>query len=161
MVKKGGYTLIEMIVAIAIFLIVSVSAVDLVTSFIKGSLKADQIKEIKQNGNYALSVMDRAIRNADGVVSCSATSIVINNGDNTTTTFAINADNITSSNSPLLAAGYTVVNPGTDSSFTCKQSADTPAVVTIKFTLQKGAALARSEEKASQSFQTTVTLRTY
>lgn len=62
--KKTGFTLIELLVVIGIMAVVGGVGTDLFVSILKGANKANVINEVKQNGNYALDIMERNIRNA-------------------------------------------------------------------------------------------------
>ena len=141
-----GFTLIEMIVVIALLLLILMVSIELNNSIIKGSMKSEITKDLKQSGNYALSVMDRAIRNANGIESCTTnmTSISLSNNDGSVASYTFTADNIASSGANLLGSGYTIVTPGDASSFNCVSTEGSPPIVTIKFTLEKGSASTRS-----------------
>lgn len=154
-----GFTLIEIIVVVGLLLTVVTLSVNLVNSLIKGSAKSEIIKEARQNGSYAMSVMDRMIRNASTISTCDSgmSSIELTSPDSSKTTFSFSQTNIASSGANLISDGYTVSSYG----FDCLKTEEFPALVTIKFTLEKGNILLRSEEKVKIPFQTTVNLRGY
>ncbi len=62
-----GFTLLESLIAIAIFAVIGLIAVDLVNRTLQGNNKAQLISKIKQNGQSALNVMDETIRSADSI----------------------------------------------------------------------------------------------
>lgn len=62
-----GFTLLESLIAIAIFAVIGLIAVDLVNRTLQGNNKAQLISKIKQNGQSALNIMDEAIRSADSI----------------------------------------------------------------------------------------------
>lgn len=62
--KRFGFTLVELLVVIGIMAIIGGIATDLFVSIFKGANKANVINEVKQNGNLALDIMERSIRNA-------------------------------------------------------------------------------------------------
>lgn len=64
MFQKTGFTLVELLVVIGIMAVVGGVGSDLFVSILKGANKANVINEVKQNGNHALDVMERNIRNA-------------------------------------------------------------------------------------------------
>jgi len=156
---REGFTLIELVIVAGIMIIIAIVSVNLLFSTLKGSIKAEVIKNAKQNGDYAISVMERMIRNASEVITCESgmSSIEITNPNNFKTTFSFSSENIASSGANLISSGYQV----TSSSFDCNKIQDKPAVVTIKFTLETGGSSTKAEEKIKIPFQTTVSLRTY
>lgn len=74
MIKKAnGFTLVEMLVVIAILSIVGTLILSIFTRTLQGNNKAQIIGIIKQNGQSILETMDKTIRNADHLV-CISTS---------------------------------------------------------------------------------------
>lgn len=178
-IKKSGFTLLEIIVVIALLGIVGVMAVDIFFTSLRGGTKAETLKEIKQNGDFAISVMERMIRNAQEVTSTcdgsSMPSITIRNPDYYETTFECVWDlieevaYIASSSAAITSKNITLVRPGTpspdctsaDLTFTCSQTASKPETVSISFTLYQKGVTSRPEERASVTFETTISLRNY
>ncbi|MBI4999385.1 hypothetical protein HZB97_01290 [Candidatus Gottesmanbacteria bacterium] len=116
-------------------------------------------------GDYAISVMERMIRNAKSISTCagSTNSLTITNPDNLTTTFMTQTVGevvkiASSSGNFLTNDKVTVVG---NINFTCTKPANAPTVVMIKFSLSQAGTVTRVEEKAQVDFQTTVSLRTY
>lgn len=153
-VRQKGFTLIEVLVVIFLLGVVLVIGVNLFFSILKGASKAEITKEVKQNGDYAIAVMERMIRNAQDA-SCNG-GVTITNLDGRTTRFFCESSRIASNSGNYLTSGNVTA---TGCSFTCEYS--TPEVVTISFTLSQKGTPARVEERATQDFQTTVSLRTY
>lgn len=174
---KKGFTLIEMLVMVAIMVTVGSLAAIIFFTTLKGASKSDVIREVKQNGEYALSVMERMIRNAKSIEAvgnclvkggCSSgigTCLKIKNPDNQTTTFmmepvgsllkiAANSGNYLTNDKVKLVSPPGLI-------FICTANSGKPDVVTIRFTLSQAASSARPEETASIPFETTVSLRTY
>lgn len=159
MKKKRGFTLIEVIMIVFILGIVVVVGGNLFFSVLKGASKAEITKEVKQNGDYAIGVMERMIRNAQEIVpnSCSGGSIQIKNPDGYFTTFSFSGTRIASNSAYLTSENVKLVTGSY--SFSCSQTV--PLTVTISFTLSQTATTTRPEEQAQVPFQTTVSLRTY
>lgn len=159
--KKNGFTLIELIVVTGILLIVGGISSGLLFSILKGSFKAAVIKETKQNGEYALSVMERAIRNAVSVTPCEngvpSDYLTVTKGDGSTIEFSFSSDNIASSGANLISEGFKV----SSYKFECESEGGKPIQVKIEFTLEKSLTNIRAEEKTAISFQTKVRLRNY
>ena len=163
MKNSKGFTLVETVVVVFLLgLIVAVSG-SLFFAILKGASKAEVVKEVKQNGDYAMNFMIRTIRNAQSIQSCEASSLTIENSDQSSTTFyCLIEDSVTKIASGSSALTNKTVTAGSPCSlsFVC-QEMDPPAV-TISFTLfQKGAVGQRVEETAQSNFRQTVQLRTY
>lgn len=161
--KKNGFTLIEVLVVIGIFGILAVIGTGMFFSILKGSTKTRVLAEVKQNGNYAISVMGRMIRNAKEIESCPGSSIRIVNPDEETTQFDLSGPRIASISA--LGTGYLTsdkveIDTTETNQFDCILSSGSPPVVTIRFTLSQAVGT-RAEETAEVDFKTTVSLRTY
>jgi len=164
--QSGGFTLIEILVVVFLLGIVVVIGSSLFFSILKGASKAEIEKEVKQNGDYAMSVMERMIRNAQKIDECaSGNSITITSQDGNQTEFKClfedGVGKIASGSGRLTGKNVTLGTscPGS-LVFTCDLS-KTPPVVNISFDLSQKETTARPEEKAQIHFQTTVSLRTY
>lgn len=133
-------------------------------SILKGGSKAEIIKEVKQNGNYVTSVMERVIRNAqdascDDPANTEEWVEIISPNDQITTfeCFDIGAENgRIASNSARLTSENVKVDA---CSITCEGTL--PEVVTVAFTLSQKGTPSRVEERTTANFQTKVSLRTY
>lgn len=176
--QNAGFTLFEVIMVIFLFSLISVIGTSLFFSIMKTTSKAEAEKEVKQNGDYAMSVMQTMIRNAKQVTPCEtgASSLTIVNQKGSTNTIEcfyedgvakISLDSGTLSNA-LTGSNVTVGTPGgtscTGSSgstlvFNCQDTS--PQTVDIAFTLTKSGIGTKVEEQASVFFQTSVTLRNY
>lgn len=168
--KKNGFTLIEMIVVVGLLSTIGLVASTVFFSTLKGGTKAEILKEVKQNGDFAISTMERVIRSALEVTStCEGsdlTSIEIFNPDHQSTIFDClwedDVAKIASNGAALTSETVTLGNscPGS-LSFNCQRSTNAPEVIKISFTLSQKGSPTRSEEKASVTFQTAVSLRSY
>jgi len=156
--------MIEVLMIVFIMGIVFVVGSNLFLSILKGSNKAEVEKEVKQNGDYALGVMQRMIRNAQGIQSCTAQSIGIINSDQGITTFScVLEDSVTkiaSGSGRLTGKNVTLGATCPATIFSCNLT-KSPPVVEIRFTLLQAGTSTRVEERAQANFQTTVSLRTY
>jgi prepilin-type N-terminal cleavage/methylation domain-containing protein len=59
-----GYSIIEMLIAIGVFAIVGVVVTSSLASSFKNSKKSNAISNVKTNVDYAMSTMERLLRNA-------------------------------------------------------------------------------------------------
>lgn len=165
MVKTRGFTLIELLVAVGVMAIVGGLATIILFTTLRSASKSDVMVEVKQNGDYALSVMGRMIRNAKAVSVCTgaSNSLTITNPDDKVTTFTTQTiDSLVkiSSNSGNFLTSDKVTVVG-NINFTCTKPTNTPPFITIRFSLSQSGTATRPEEKAQVDFQTTVSLRTY
>src|SRR5690349_5337298 len=60
--SKKGFTLIELLISIALFTTITVIILSIMFIALRATKKSEVIIGIKQDGNYALSEMDRGIR---------------------------------------------------------------------------------------------------
>ena len=171
--RRNGFTLIEMMIVVSLLGIIAVVGSGAFFSILRGSTKTKTLQMVKQNGDYAISVMERMIRNARRIEEIDGQHIKIKNPDGETTTFrccgsspnlliASESGNLTCESARLTSSGvkvdscssvFTLVDPG--------QPEIKPAVVKINFNLSPAVSSTRPEEQATVNFQTTVTLRNY
>lgn len=163
---KSGFTLIETLVVIGVLAIVVVVGSTSFFSLLKSSTKTKTINAVKQNGDYAMGVMAKMIRNAryieentDGqTCEPDMTKIKIKNPDMDSTEFACDGDAISSNSATIIS---NQVKLESDSCFfDCQEGSSLhPDVVTINFTLRQAQEITRPEEEASIDFTTTISLR--
>lgn len=170
-----GFSLIELLVVTAIILVIVGAVSGLFFSSLKGSTKTTIINEAKQNGDYALSIMERMIRNAVNIPNLTTvcdgatgwTLLIIDNPDGGQTTFQCPAvgENRIASNSATTTGFLTSEKVQvTNCSFTCvRQSASSPAIIKIAFTVQQPSPTTsvtlKPEETVSINFETSVVAR--
>ncbi len=178
-----GFTLIEVLITIVIVGILGTMATQSLLTLLRNQSKTDIIKEIKQNGDYALSQMEVKIRNAKtaGILgltpNCNSTgatgnNLTIINPDNSVTNFICLTNRLQQQDIPAGTTGpspspnflsNTLVSVTTTSCaniFTCTvPSNNVPRKIRINFTLQESAVNAIAAEKSSQTFATEVSLR--
>ena len=174
---RKGFTLIELMVVVSLFALVFAVGSGMFFSVIKNSNKIKNLNQVKQNGEYATSVMERMIRNARRVTDFDSVDnewITIVNPDGGETTFAcmamaIDADPVIASASAFQGVdlynfsliGSEVKTDNCSITVTNGVIGVKPAVVEISFTLVPTDTNLRAEEQVSVDFQTTVALRNY
>lgn len=170
---KKGFTLIELIVVIAMLIIISTLSLNILITVLKNSLKAQITKEVKQSGDYAISLMTKMIRNATSLQSdCldSSSSIRIKNPDGGETEFICDYVNNYLASSSAHLSPTPAPEPITSTSlslksascyFSCQQPAGKPPLISISFTLEKNTTTFKAEEKISIDFHTKAALRNY
>ena len=70
--KFTGFSLIEMLVVITIFVVVSVLATQSLANSLRGAKKSSNIGRVKTNLEYTLSTMERLLRNAQEITCTSS-----------------------------------------------------------------------------------------
>lgn len=167
-----GFSLIELLIAVALTATVGFVVSTSFFNIMRGATKTEIIKEVKQNGEYALAVIERSVRGSQDIVStCDGvptSELTVQQFSGATTTFSCVFDS-GSARIATQSAGITnyltsdTVSlgqscPGT-LQFTCTSGADGSTTVAIGYTLQQKNANATVRDRASASFQTAVTLR--
>jgi prepilin-type N-terminal cleavage/methylation domain-containing protein len=174
---SNGYTLIELLITIAMLATIGTIMVSILFSTFRSSNKSQAISELRENGNYAISQMSKSIgfaKSFNGVkVNLSGTYtstcpvsgsphyqyLKITGFDNGTTEFSCSAGIIASNSSSLIDTTSISV---TNCYFTCSQpDASAPPTVDINFTLNKILGGSLSENAGSVPFQTSVTVMNY
>lgn len=175
-----GFTLIEVLVAIAILSGVSIVLSQSFFSISRANTKSELVKDIKQSGDFSVRVMEQMIRSNAGVVSSCTTSgttsksIQITNPNGLQTTFGCvwdSANNISrlASQSGSTTFYMTPINvtlggsscndAAMSLSFICTSYPSQPNSVKISFTLSQAGVPPDRFERASIPFQTTVNAR--
>jgi len=162
MVKKTGFTLIEMLVVTAIFMLLGVLLVNSLFSILKSNTKAELMKEIRQSGSYALDVMSKMITNGEVVSTCpsSGSSIKIKNPDGEETTFkCIDDPAYIASESAHLTSIQSIKVEDCNGVFQCEVIGENARKVTIDFVLEQQGSSPRPEDQAQQAFQRVIMVR--
>jgi prepilin-type N-terminal cleavage/methylation domain-containing protein len=74
--KEKGFSLIEVLVAIVMFTLLAIVATQTTVSSLQGSRVSDAGTQVRENMEYALSVLERHVRNASSIVSaCNGSSV--------------------------------------------------------------------------------------
>ncbi len=165
-----GFSLIELVVSMGIFAIISGVALSILFTSLRVSRKSEGMVVLKEQGDAVLSQMVRQIRFAkslDTPASCTpstaTTSLTVTSlSDNGQTTFACTtgaSSSITSNSASLIDTNAVTV---TACSFVCSQpTIDDPPTIRLQFTLSTKNATSFAETTGSLPFQTSVTLRNY
>jgi len=163
MKTEKGFTLIEMLVVTAVFMLLGVLLVSSLFSILKSNTKAELMKEIRQSGGYALSVMSRIITNGiitDADCSAANSSIVVKNPDGGETTFECGGDPAyIASNSAQLTSTQQVKISSCSNVFQCETIGENVRKVTISFVLIQQGSSPRPEDQAQQTFQKVIVVR--
>lgn len=163
--KNQGFTLMEILIVVTSLGLLSVVGSNLLFNSMFGSSKSETLKETKQNGEYALKVMEETIKNAFGYVSCFTNqSVTVKDKNSVQTTFSFQLDqshdNIgrIASNSSFLTNDKVSVS---NFSLSCEQTPGVPLKVNISFSVSQAETTDRPERKAKYDFKSSVTMRNY
>lgn len=179
--KSKGFTLIEILVVVGILAIIAVIASNIFFTTLRSSGKTKVLTKVKENGDYALSVMERLVRDSQEVVTNTDNKICesgmnyikLKRQDGSMMEFgcleegtangriASNSARLTSSEVKVDTCVFDCSCPAAYPNCTSEGTKFYPKTVTIKFTLSQAAATVRPEEEASVNFQTTVSTRNY
>ena len=166
-ILEQGFTLIELLVVVAVFMILAVLVTNSLFSILKSNTKANIMKEIRQNGTYALDVMDKTI--SGGVIDDAActgvegSSLTVKNPvSEETVIFRCNYSSdlayIASDGAQLTSPTVTVEN--CPEVFRCEKiDSNKNKKVTINFTLKQRGSSTKPEETARETFTKTIFLR--
>jgi len=174
MKHQKGFTLLEILITLSLLGILMVVSSQMFLSILKGSTKSRVLTRVKQEGDFALGVMEQMIRNAriiqensEGTVcEASMSRLRINGADGHWTEFYFDPANqwIASESSDLIGSEARLTSSDVSlqqGRFNCIAGNDSgPDKVAISFTLTQASG-ERVEETASVGFQATVFLRNY
>lgn len=162
---SAGFSLVELLIVVVLMGMISVMISEVFIMTIRSHVKSEMIKEIKQSGDYALSVIETMVRNATeiSVPSCNTNvqTFSITNPDGRSTTFdCSSADTIASvgATTQALTSERTIVALCTFRVI-CPPEGSGSKYVLVNFTLRQKGDNVALEQQASEEFQTTVVLR--
>lgn len=178
--KNKGFTLIETLIVISIFITVGSIGASIFISSLKGTNKANVVGDIRQSGNYTLSQMSKIIRSAkkfEGIYDDSipqfVTSCVIPVVDSTDPQLKITSFQNEIITLKCLSNPANIVAESVGSTyfldngkvilsscrFECRQSTTSNPIITINFSLTQANAEASYDKSASIPFQTSIVIR--
>ena len=171
MKQSLGFTLIEVLVVISILAIVGGVFTMSIVSFTTSKNKSSSLSEVKQNGDYALSLMEQNIRNSAPPVSCNSPindQVTIRSENGSSQVIACVETGLANSRITIGPATSIATNPTlvsrsirvTSCSFTCQTGTSFSSDgVAIAFSLSLNSASTQVSERSQETFSTTVFLR--
>lgn len=174
---RNGFTIIELLVVMAIVVIISGVVGDAFFSSLKGGTKTTITNIAKESGDQAISTMENSIKGAvkispqclSGTGFTAQSAVTITNTDKSTTTYTcpatpgrIEIQVIPVAPTPTVVQFITSNSVlVTGCSFSCIKQIDAPAILKINFTvIQKSPnATYRPEEQVTIPFETSVVMR--
>lgn len=165
--RTGGFSLIEMLVVITVFSILAILATQSLATSLRGTRKSESIGHIRENIEYAMTIMERSLRTASELdcTAPSANEIVYKTPTNIEASFECVGNNIASSSGGITRllindSDVNVMNCGTDTRFTCVSgTGGKPDSVVIKVTAQEKNNT--GDEAAIYTSETRILLRNY
>ncbi len=171
-----GFTLIEIIITTSIIAILGVVITQVLSTTTRTNTKVGIMSDVKQNGDFALIMMERLIRSARQVTSsCSEAgdtldSVILENTDGNTTTLTCAYDGSVTRVASVSAIGTSYLTgtnvtlggsscSGSTLLFTCKGIQGVTQAISIGFTLTQGNASQFISEQSMTPFQSTVMVR--
>lgn len=155
---RNGFALIEILIVLVVFVLLTALANQVFFSVLRGSQKSEALTLVKQSGNQAISVIQRSLYNARGIVSCVQDKVTYRDADGQQTSFACSG---VGGEDGYIASGSARLTGQELNATSCSISCNTtvnPAQVTVSFTLKKKTG-ERPEERVTLPFQTQVVLR--
>ncbi len=161
--SKRGFTLIETILTVGIFGIITMVIVTVLVTSLRSALKTDLSNRAKQVGNTLLTVMSRYLHNATSINSCSNNIVAYTKDDGSSASFECkdNDGNPGNGYETIWSSGAVVLNSVYSVNELCQITCvgTPPKEVQVKFIISRGAPNGNQYEKISIPFQTSITLR--
>lgn len=179
----SGFSLAELLIAVAVLAVVVIISSDILFTTFKSTFKAELAKDARQNGIYALSVIENNLRDAKQLTensdaqACASNmkKIKIINQDGTETEFSSfysHTEGSTKIKKVDYDASGAVINDqfltannitlASDIGFDCTViTAGEPEKIRIYFTITQKGSSVRPEERISVPFETTVYRRSF
>lgn len=177
--QDTGFTLLEILISVGILATVGTLVAQVLFTTTHVNTKSNLVADIKQNGEFALGSMERAIRGAIEIrnfctlLDESTPSAFIIDAHNNLVQFTCVSDgtaariaSVSASGTQYLTGGKVTLSnsggPTCDDStltFTCPDASGIPSPITVNFTLTQLGATTSAFENARSSFQTTVNIR--
>ncbi len=156
---QRAFTLIELLVAFSVFVVLALFTTQSFFSILQGRSKTEVSRIVRQEADYVVSVMERNLRAALAITSCSSTNISYMDFDGNSAAFSCQnvggSDSYMASGSARLTTSSVAI---TSCSFTCSPPTN-PSQVTLSFTVKQSQPAAGPRETAEISVSSQVQLR--
>ncbi len=162
--REAGMSLLEILVVVAIFAVLGIIVTRSIILTLQGSRKSESSVKVRENLDYAVSVMTRQLRNANLLTLCpNVDTTLLNYTDKDGNPSTFSCINTGSSNSYIASGSARLTNDNVNivtCSFACQPGVSAnPPVVLIN--LQGQDALGSGAEKSSVTVSTQIFLRSY
>lgn len=163
-IKVRGFSLVELLIAVGIFAIVAVVTTQSLSSSLRNSRKSDAIRKTRENVDYALSSMERLLRNAQEVNCTNPNTLSYKDEFGRPTSFTCvrtGSEGYIASASARLTSTSSVVDCNSEPVFFCTPPTDgVPGSVQITINAYDST-FGTTEEGAGVRSRTKVLLRNY
>jgi len=167
MKNNSGFSLIEMLVVVMIFSVLTILATQSLATSLRGTRKSESVGNVRENIEFAMSIMERSLRSAKDLDcdSSSSSKLVYKTPSNVEARFECSGVNIASASgasSVLLInnSDVEIMGCGGATSFVCNKGlGGKPDSVEIRVTAQD--VENRGIESAMYTSQTKILLRNY
>lgn len=156
-----GFSLIEILIVTSIFSVVGILSTRAILLTMRGAKKSDSLVRVRENVNYALSIIERQVRNSESV-TCTASTTVLSyvSLEGTSTTFSC----VTNGIDKYIASGSARITSSdisiTSCSFRCTQAdANKPSIIRVSVVAED--LTTTSLEKGSITAETEIVTRNY
>lgn len=160
--KQSGFTLIELLVILGLFAVLAVVLNQVLFSTFKGAAKTEASEKSKREADRAMGVIERSLRNARVIYSCSSSVITYQDQYGETTSFSCN--NI-GSNAGYIASGSANLTANDVSVTACSISCENinginkAVLISASFASRSTANTERIEEQGTITLQSRILLR--
>ena len=157
-----GFSLIEMLVVVAVFSVIAVIATQSLTTSLRGTRKSESLGHVRENVEYAMNVIERSLRGAKELdcPSSSGSKLEYFTSSGASAYFECSAEHIASNSAAAVITSndIRVINCGTV--FMCVSSiGGVPGYVNISVTAQESDI--QGAESAEYTSSTRILLRNY
>ena len=151
-----GFTIIELLVALVIFVVLAFFATQSLANILQSRTKAEVTRAVRQDADYTISVMERHLRGALSVTCVSPTQITYVDPDGKSASFS--CTNVGTSNA-FVASGSARLTTTEARVTNCVFSCLSTSVVNISLTLQQAKQTTDPRQTAIVSVSSQVALR--
>jgi len=162
--NKSGFTLVELVIYIAIFATILLLIIGFLWMIVLGNIKETAYEEVQQNGRFAITKMTQEIKKATGIdiptPGNSANALILRMADSSLTSFDISGGKLRMTkgiNSYYLTTDQVIIN-NNSLQFTNNSYPNTPGIIQVKMEINHTNPGNRREYQASVDLESSVSL---
>lgn len=165
--NSNGMSLIEILVVVAIFAILGIIVTRAIILTVGGSRKSESLIKVRENLDYASSVIERQIRNANSITNCagqSSTPGTLNYVDQDGNPSSFSCVNVGGSSNGYVASGSAQLTNSAinviSCSFSCSVGTSANPDV-VGYTIEANDSTAVGTQNSTVTISNTISLRNY